>query len=405
MKYIRKSFLYLLVLFLVISSAACSHSEEEAHTAAEVTYTCPMHPQVIQSEPGTCPICHMDLVPLKSAGEKQGELMLSEGQIALGNIKAKRIKEGDVGNNTILTGILALDETQTEVISSRAPGRIEQLYLKETGQKVQQGQPLYTLYSEELLTLQREFLLALKQQQELGKENPRFASFLEAARKKLLLYGLTEAQINTLARTGTMDARVTFVAPASGVVTEIAVAEGQYITEGALLYKLSKLNSIWVEAELYPQEVANVKVGDPVRVSVQGFSGEPVPAVVTFISPEFRAGSQVAVMRAELPNKDGQFLPGMQANVSLPRTDNAATLTIPTDAVIRDEQGSHVWVQTGKNTFQARMVELGEASADRVAILAGLEENDKIVTSGAYLLYSEYVLKKGGDLMGSHQHE
>ena len=402
MKRLRKYLVYLLPFVMVLTLGACTH-DEAAHAEGEVTYTCPMHPQIVQNEPGTCPICFMDLVPVSQSGNNEGELMLSDSQIALGNIKVKRVKEGDVGNSTLLTGTLVLDETQTEVISSRAPGRIENLYIKETGQAIKQGQPLYTLYSEELLTLQREYLLALKQQQELGKENPRFASFLEAARKKLLLYGLTEAQIRDLARTGNLDARVTFVAPASGVITEIAVAEGQYITEGSLLYKISKLSSIWVEAELYPQEVAAVKVGDPVKVLVQGFAEDPIPATVTFLSPEFRAGSQVAVMRAELPNKDGQFLPGMQANVILPGK-NDSILTVPADAVIRDQQGSHVWVQTGKGTFQARMVKLGEASADRVAVLSGLQENDKVVTSGAYLLYSEYVLKKGGDPMAGHNH-
>ena len=179
-----------LVLLLLATSVACQ--SEEAHdgeeTALETTYTCPMHPQIVQDEPGTCPICGMDLVPVSQSGTDKRELMLSENQIALGNIKTKRVKFGDVNSNTILTGKLVLDETQTDVISSRAQGRVEKLYIKETGQSVQKGQPLYELYSEELLTLQREYLLALKQNQELGRENPRFASFLEAAKQKLLLF-------------------------------------------------------------------------------------------------------------------------------------------------------------------------------------------------------------------------
>lgn len=395
-----KRYLNILLLVLAIVVAACSGKD---HKHAEgVTYTCPMHPQIVQNEPGTCPICFMDLVPVSQSGQKEGELMLSNGQIALGNIKVKRIKFGDVNNNTILTGRLALNEEQTDVISSRAAGRIDKLHIKETGQPIKQGEPLYELYSEQLLTLQQEYLLALKQQQELGAENPRFASFLNAAKQKLKLYGLTESQIISLARRGTTNPRITFVAPASGIVTEVAAAEGQYVTEGSVLYKLSNLGSIWVEAELYPQEVANVSVGDEVQVTVQG-AADPVKAKVTFLSPEYRSGSQVAVLRAELPNKQGNYMPGMQANIILPGK-SGSSLVIPTDAVIRSSQHNHVWVQTGKNTFAARVVTLGEESADNVAILSGIKENDRVVISGAYLLYSEFVLKKGGDPVASHQH-
>ncbi|MBF9252206.1 efflux RND transporter periplasmic adaptor subunit [Pontibacter sp. 172403-2] len=393
---VKNYFLYLLAFLMVITLGACSQEKEEHAAGEATTYTCPMHPQIVRDEPGTCPICGMELVPVSQSGKAEGELTLSERQMALGNIAVQPVMYGDVNSNTLLTGQLALDETQTDVVSSRAAGRIEKLYLKETGLAVKKGQPLYELYSEQLLTLQREYLLALKQNQELGKENPRFASFLEAARKKLLLYGLTEGQIRELASTGQMDARVTFVAPASGVITEVAAAEGQYVAEGGVLYRLGKLDKIWVEAELYPQELQNVQTGDQVQVTVQGFA-EAVPAKVTFLSPELSAGSQVTVLRAELPNEGGQYLPGMQATIALPGKNDAA-LTVPADAVIRDESGSLVWVQTGEGTFQARMVTLGEENFNRVAILSGIKENDTIVTSGAYLLYSELVLKKGGSM-------
>ncbi|PTX13089.1 Cu(I)/Ag(I) efflux system membrane fusion protein [Pontibacter mucosus] len=396
---------YLNILFLLtaILVAACS-VEEKTHADGEsATYTCPMHPQIVQNKPGTCPICFMDLVPVSQTGKENGELMLSQSQIALGNIQTKRVKFGSVGSNAILTGKLVLDETQTDVVSSRAAGRIEKLYLKESGQPIRKGQPLYELYSEELLTLQREYLLALRQNQELGKEAPRFASFLEAAKKKLLLYGLTEAQIQRLASSGQVSPRITFVAPVGGVVTEVAAAEGQYVAEGGVLYRLGKLDKIWVEAELYPQELERVKEGDALKVAVEGFNQSPVTATVTFISPELKAASQVAVLRAELPNPNQLYLPGMQASVIL-RNPSGGALTLPTDAVIRDSKGSHVWVQSGKDTFKAQMVKLGVESADSVAILSGLQENDKVVVSGAYLLYSEFVLKKGADPMAGHQH-
>ncbi len=396
-----KNYLNVLFFFLLLLASACQESTEE-HTADATTYTCPMHPQVVQHAPGTCPICGMDLVPVSQSGKNSGELMLSENQIALGNIKASRVKQGQLANNTILAGKLVLDETQTDIISSRVAGRVERLFVKETGQRITKGQPLYALYAEPLLVLQQEYLLALKQHEALGKENPRFATLLEAARQKLLRYGLTAAQLNALAKGGTPTTRVTFVAPESGVVTEVAATEGQYVSEGSVLYRLSRLDEIWVEAELYAQELANVQPGDKLTILVQGAT-TPLTATVSFLSPEFRQGSQVVILRASLANKDNRFKPGMQASVLLPTTGDK-TLLVPTDAIIRDEHGTHVWVQTGPDTFKARSVVLGEEGEEQVAVLKGLKLKDKVVTSGAYLLYSEFVLKKGANPVAHQSH-
>lgn len=396
-----KRFINLAVILLLLLVTACG---EKAHEHADGTaYTCPMHPQIVQDEPGTCPICFMDLVPVSQSGKNSGELMLSDNQIALGNIATKRIKFGNTNSSPILTGRLAVDETQTDVISSRAQGRIEKLYIKETGQPVKKGQPLYQLYSEQLLTLQREYLMALDQYRELGQQEPRFTSFLDAAKRKLLLFGLTEGQVNNLARSGRVDATITFLSPVSGIVTEVAAAEGMYVPEGGLLYRLANLSRLWVEAELYPQEATQVQVGDSVQVTVQGTGQNSVKSRISFVNPELRAGGQVVVVRAEIPNRNGNLIPGMQANLMLTESGKEA-LVLPADAVIRDESGTHVWVQTGKNTFKARMVKLGDESFNNVTITDGLKENEKVVTSGAYLLYSEFVLKKGADPMAGHAH-
>lgn len=396
-----KRFINLAVILLLLLVTACG---EKAHEHADGTaYTCPMHPQIVQDEPGTCPICFMDLVPVSQSGKNSGELMLSDNQIALGNIATKRIKFGNTNSSPILTGRLAVDETQTDVISSRAQGRIEKLYIKETGQPVKKGQPLYQLCSEQLLTLQREYLMALDQYRELGQQEPRFTSFLDAAKRKLLLFGLTEGQVNNLARSGRVDATITFLSPVSGIVTEVAAAEGMYVPEGGLLYRLANLSRLWVEAELYPQEATQVQVGDSVQVTVQGTGQNSVKSRISFVNPELRAGGQVVVVRAEIPNRNGNLIPGMQANLMLTESGKEA-LVLPADAVIRDESGTHVWVQTGKNTFKARMVKLGDESFNNVTITDGLKENEKVVTSGAYLLYSEFVLKKGADPMAGHAH-
>ncbi|WP_026461351.1 efflux RND transporter periplasmic adaptor subunit [Adhaeribacter aquaticus] len=406
----KKRIKILSVWLLALLVVACTNKDKHEHNdaagtaASSTTYTCPMHPQIVESAPGSCPICGMDLVPVKkqTAAEKNaGSVMLSETQIKLGNITTRPVQMEQVGSNTILTGRLAIDQTQADLISSRAAGRIERLYIKETGRSIRKGQPLYDLYSESLLTLEQEYLLALDQVKAFPQER-QFASILDAAKRKLLLMGLSAAQINRVARTRRLDARITFLAPASGIVTEIAAAEGVYVAEGSLLYRLTRFNSIWVEAELYTQEAGNLKVGMPIEVTVAG-QPNPIKTTVTFINPEFRQNSQVVVARAKLPNPQGRLIPGTQATINLPAQTNQA-LALPLDAVIRDARGAHVWVKTGKNTFNSKMVKLGAESADQVAITSGLNPKDTVVVTGAYLLYSEYVLKNGSDQMAGHNH-
>ncbi|WP_425575837.1 efflux RND transporter periplasmic adaptor subunit [Nibribacter koreensis] len=376
--------------------------KKEPETAS--AFTCPMHPQIVEDKAGSCPICGMDLVPVKKQSTKgqEASIMLSESQIQLGNITTQAVRQGQVGSNTVLTGRLVVDQTQADLISSRADGRIERLYVKETGQPIRKGQPLYDLYSETLLTLEQEYLLALDQVKAFPGER-QFASILDAAKRKLLLTGLTNAQIIRIARTRKLDARITFVAPSSGTVTEIAAAEGVYVAEGSPLYRISRFNNIWAEAELYAGEAGALKIGTPVDVTVAG-SKMPIKTKISFINPEFRQNSQVVIARASVPNPEGSLIPGTQATMTVGAQVREA-LTLPLDAVIRDSKGAHVWVKIGVNTFSPRRVELGEESANRVAIASGLQPRDTVVVTGAYLLYSEYVLKQGADPMAGHNHQ
>nr|WP_229364584.1 efflux RND transporter periplasmic adaptor subunit [Fibrella aestuarina] len=353
-----------------------------------------MHPQIVQPDPGTCPICAMDLVPVQKTGAKATEVMLSTAQMQLANVQVRAVSNGTLGNTTVLNARLAPDEQQTDIISSRVAGRIERLAVKETGQAVRKGQVLYEIYSEPLLTQQQEYLMALRQEQELGTE-PRYKQFRQAAEQKLRLYGMTDEQIGQLAKSGKVQPRIPFVAPAGGTVTEVAVSEGQYVGEGAVLYRLVNLAQLWVEAELYPGEARYVKVGDRLPVEVIGYEvGQSATARVAFVNPEYRAGSQVLVMRAVLPNAGGRFQPGQQARVLL-RHGTQRGLALPTDAVVRAGGGAVVFVQTQAGTFQPRRVETATETDQQVAITKGLNGDEQVAMSGAYLLYSELILKKG----------
>ncbi|MCW5910834.1 MAG: efflux RND transporter periplasmic adaptor subunit [Cyclobacteriaceae bacterium] len=329
---------------------------------------------------------------------KSTDLMLTESQIMLANIKTRKVSYQSVADSKVINARIVTNTELSSVVSSRVAGRVERLFIKETGRTIKAGEPLYEIYSEGLLTLQQEYLLAREQSVQLGSTNAQYKSFEESARKKLLLYGLTQKQIDQLANTGNVNPRITFVAPVSGIVQTIAIAEGQNIAEGSNLYTLVNLDKLWVEADLYADEINLVKAGDEINIQ---FAGQPaVKTIVDFISPEFKAGSQVWVLRATIPNT-GNLQPGMFTQVLVTQTAGRG-LALPVQAVIRSEQGTHVYVETDKNVFQPRMIKTGIESSTTVQVTDGLTEGEAVVVSGAYLLYSEYILKHG--VNPAHQH-
>jgi Cu(I)/Ag(I) efflux system membrane fusion protein len=400
----------LTILALSVLAFGCSSDKAEDHTAhdhaTEVTkYTCPMHPNVIQDSPGKCPVCGMDLVKKSNAPQSgsPSDLMLTDSQIKLANITTQKVSSQSIGQTVVVNARLATNQDQSQIVSSRAAGRIEKLFTKETGRTIRKGEPLYQLYSESLLTLQREFLLAKEQFETLGGTEKRYKSFYDAAKRKLVLYGLSENQVEKIGESKVIQNTVTFLSPATGTISELSVAEGQYVSEGSLLMKIENTSKLWLEAELYPTETSLVKEGDKINAKISGYETESREATIEFLSPEYRANTQIVSMRASLSNPDLKYQPGMQAQVFFSHSAKKG-LAVPSDAVIRDGNGTHVYVQRGRNTFRPQMVKTGIEDFDRVEITEGLVEGDTVAVTGAYLLYSEIILKKGTDPMAGHNH-
>jgi Cu(I)/Ag(I) efflux system membrane fusion protein len=348
-----------------------------------------MHPQIVQDKPGTCPICGMDLVLSSTMTASDSSIVLNESQIKLANITTAAAELSNIGLTTIVAGKIMVNEDQTEIVSSRVQGRIEKLFFKETGRAIAKGQPLYEIYSEQLQTLQQEYLLALKQFEELRHQ--RYESFVKSAEKKLLLLGMTKQQVDQLTKDRRVNSRMTFVSPASGVIARIDVSEGQYVSEGTNLYRIEKLDQVWVESELYPSESLLVKLGDKLKVKVTGFS-DAIEGRVMFLSPEYRQNSQINIARVLIPNTKQEFIPGMQANIFITQGGKKA-IVVPIDAVIRSGELNHLWVAED-SVFRFRKIKVGSENAEQIEILEGIEENESVVVSGAYLLYSELILKK-----------
>jgi len=395
----RKLFIQKFALLALVPSvfiAACSSEEKKTggvKVAKKQTFTCPMHPQVVKNEMSTCPICGMDLVPFeKNSNEKA--LTVDEKRQALANITTMVIGVNNLSGAKQLNGRLMVDPEQSSYISSRIAGRIEQLYIRETGVAVKKGQPLYQLYSEQLATLQQEYLMAVAQEKQFPGEKIE-KQIVESAKQKLLLYGQSAAQVQQLQHTQKKNPYITFFAPEGGVVAELSVNQGQYVTEGGPILRLEGYGNLWVEADVYPNEAKGIKEGQRVKVVIPGWEDQPQEMTISFITPALQSGTQLTQIRGSISNPNLQWQPGAQANVFLPSGSKSEVLTLPVDAVIRDGKGMHVWIKKGKDSFEPKLVSTGQENYNQVEITGGLQNGEQVVVTGAYLLYSEYILKKG----------
>lgn len=402
----RKQFIKNIAIALAAPTLLLSACKQKGQAAVadakKQTYTCPMHPQIVQNNPGTCPICGMDLVPFDKNSSNDA-LQLSEAQQALAGITIITVGTGPLSNFTQLNGRLVINPEAIEYVSSRVPGRIEALYFKELGVPVRKGQPVYKIYAEQLATLQQEHLLAARQASEFSGD-AHFQQILKASRQKLLLYNMSEAQITNMVERQKTDPYVTYFAPVSGVVAELSITEGQYVAEGATIMRIEDYGSLWVEADVYPSEAGNVRMGQQVKVIVPGWEDQPQSMTIQFITPALQSGTQLMQIRGSIPNVANQWQPGLQASVLLPRKSATNALTLPVDAVIREQKGMHVWIEKEKGKYEPRMVTTGMEAAGQVEITSGLAEGDRVVATGAYLLYSEFILKKGKNPMAGHDH-
>lgn len=385
--------------YLVFTLPSCKDPEHNKTTKAG-KYTCKMHPQILNNGPGSCPICGMDLVPLNSSGGKN-ELSLSDSQIQMANIQTLKISSSSFSTSKVLNGQLIVNPERSALVSSRYSGRIEKLYVRETGGRIKKGQALFQVYSEELQTLQQDYLLQLKQVAAFPDEKI-YGSMREAAKNKLRLFGVSDAQIRSLDQGSKASPLLTVFSNAAGTVTELNITEGQYIAEGTPVLKLENFDQLWLEMDVYPNEISGLTIGMKVKASINGISENEQTLQIDFISPQLDPSTQILKVRAPIQNS-GNLQAGMQATVFLPVSELSDAMSLPLDAVVRDEKGAHVWIKTSKNTFSPRMVKTGEESSDQIIILSGLEDVKEVVISGAYLLSSEFILKKGIDPVAGHE--
>ncbi|TWI77697.1 Cu(I)/Ag(I) efflux system membrane fusion protein [Lacibacter cauensis] len=391
---------YLFILLISASVLFSCKSKSHEHTESDVYYTCSMDPQVIEHKPGKCPICKMDLTPVKkSNGEKKDEIQLSEQQIQLGNIQTDTIRSGTIGDQLVLTASLNFDQMKTSSVSSRVMGRVEKLYFKNLGDYVSKGAALYAIYSEDLNNAKQEYLLALDRKGTFANETAiDFDQLLQSAKNKLLLWGLSESQINELAKIKKNPALTTFYSTASGYITALDIREGDYVMEGGTIVKLADLSTLWAEAQVYTSQLSEIDLNGTATVQLPDIEDKEIKGRIEFVNPEINPDTRINLIRVSIPNTGNQLKPGMPAYVLL-KSSQRKTLALPINAVIRDGKGATVWIQTTSKTYKSVMVETGLESDDRIEIKSGLNVGDVVVITGAYLLQSEYIFKKGANPM------
>lgn len=388
-------------IFLAVSLvfASCKNKENKTVINSDIYYTCSMHPQVMQDKPGDCPICHMKLLEAKkSATQKMDEIQLSDEQVQLGNIQVDTIRNGSIGDKQVLIATLNFNQQQVTAISARVQGRIERLYFKNIGDYVHKGDKLFDIYSEALNNAKQEYLLALDKQKTLDNSLIDFKQLIESAKNKLLLWGLSENQIAALETTHESSAFTTYYSNENGYITSLDIKEGDYVTEGGAVVKLADLSTLWAEAQVYTSQLAAIDKTGMATVQIPDLNNMVLNGSIEFINPEINPYTRINLIRITVPNKDNQLKPGMPAYVYLNSTKRKA-LSLPMDAVIRNQNSSSVWIKTKGNTFKSKMVETGLETGNNIEILSGLTEGEAVVISGAYLLNSEYIFQRGADPM------
>lgn len=394
-----------ILILLTISSLllfSCGRKEEIKQEG--VVYTCSMDPQVMSDKPGNCPICGITLTTVKmSSTEDSGDLVLSDLQIQLGNIRVDTIRESNIGHELEFTGILNLNTSQTVSVSARVMGRIEKLFVKTIGDYVLKGAPLYEMYSEELNNAKQEYIAAL-QRRALFKEQDLidFEDLIQGAGNKLRLWGMNDAQIKALEREKQAPVRTIFFSTESGYITSLGVSEGGYVMEGGTIIELANLSTVWTETQVYSSQLYQIPQNATASVHVSGIKND-LKGKVEFADPEIATNKRINLLRIVIPNKENKLKPGMAALVRV-QTANRNSLTLPTDAIIREANGATVWLQTGPNKYRSKMVTTGIESNGFTEITSGLKPGDIVATSGVYLLHSEFIFKRGADPMSGHNH-
>jgi len=444
-------FLPLLFLLPLVLAPACKGDEHAAHDHAAETgqlYTCGMHPQVVQDAPGTCPICNMDLTPVKADAASTGtspatgerEILYWQapmdptyirdepGKSPMGmdlvpvytdavaevpentiridptvvqnmGVRIEPVRRQTVFRHLRTIGEVEVGEDELSVVNLRFSGWVEKLHVDRTGDPVKKGQVLFEIYSPDLVSSQEEYLLALRTQ---GSDSV----LARSARRRLELWDLAERDIASIAESGEARRTLPIRAPQSGFVLHKDLLEGARVAAGTDIYRIGNLTRIWVTAEIYEHDAPWVEVGQPAQMELSYQRGKVLEGEVAYIYPTLDGKSRTLTVRLEFDNPGIRLKPGMFATVLIQFRRKDDVLAVPSEAILQTGRRDLVFVSLGRGHFEPREITTGVVGDRHLTeVLAGLEEGEEVVVSGQFLLDSESQLqeairkmrKKGSD--------
>lgn len=452
MKYLLFTF-FSLYLFVGCSDKT---AHEKKHTTKETAtietyYTCSMHPSVREKKPGKCPICGMNLTKVNIAlehddhqKEKQGtetyyckdnpdftspkpgtcpldgsklvkksQTLGAVGRVKLRNLQVSHFKANmfsvtsmKMQKNIRLLGTLLKSEQRESNIPARIKGRVEKVFVESTGAFIKKGDPVLKLYSPQLLTGAEEFLIA-KKNYFSNKKNKDFKELYEQSIERMKLWGVQESQLDSWAKSGKIPREIIIYSPVTGIVEKKNAVKGKYFKEGESFFNLVDLSLLWVEMDVYEHESALVKIDQSVDFEFSAYPGEKWTGEIDFINPVLNPKTHTLKVRTTLENTDGKLKPGMLAEASLTVKLEGTPLVVPRTAVIDTGKRKIVWLEKAESTYEAQMVRTGFESEGFVEIKEGLNENDKVVIDGNFLLDAQAQLTgayEDTSKVNAHQH-
>ncbi len=381
-------------------------------------WTCSMHPQVIEDHPGTCPICGMDLVPVKGSGEEPnatqhgdsrahgGKASASGAKVTIDpavqqnmNVTTQTVQRRNVSRRIRTVGYLDYDQEKMVSVTTKYPGFIEKASVNYVGQPVLKGEHLFDVYAPDLVQTEQELLSAeryVRQMDDAPEDaRQRAQALVDAARTRLSYWDITEDQIDRLLATGTVFRTLAVVAPASGVVMKrMKGLEGMAIRPGMELMHIADLSSLWLTVEVFEDQLPWVHIGSPAQVELTYFPGESFTGHVRYIEPSVSEKTRTVQLTLDIPNPKRELRAGMYATVIFSPVAARDAIAVPSDAVIRTGERNVVILALGNGRFAPRDVVLGPVGEGWVQVVSGLSDGDTVVTSAQFLIDSESNLKQ-----------
>lgn len=410
------SFLLSFTLYVMFTATPTLYAEEQAAMSTEhkhapgFYFTCAMHPQIREQEPGKCPICGMNLVKVEMEEEDENKKVATEASSAEPGVTVAQMKlrkaqlqhfrptfftvtTMKMQKKVRLLGTVLQAETREKTIPARTSGRVEKVYIKSTGSKVKRGDAVLDLYSPALITAGEEYLVARRGFQQ--GDSTHSQAMLAQAEKKLRLWGVKPFQYRSWHKRVKVPDRITIYSPVSGVVRKRHAVAGRYFKEGQNFFELYDLSSVWVEIDVYEHDASLVALGQEVTMQFVAVPGEPLQGEIDFISPALHKASRTLKIRATVPNPGGKLRPGMFADVTLLIELPGMPLVIPRSAIIDTGKRKVVWHKINQNKFQAKVIQTGYEFEGYVEVKSGLSEDEQVVLDGNFLLDAQAQLFGG----------